>query len=485
MLERINTLLTPLDNLLKKYRNSIWYVFLFLTFCSFGFFFVPNGVKESGEKAIFVLWIILWIPIFARVFGLRIFQSMMPLRKELGILMGTLAFVHAWSFFLQARAYIEPRDFLIQSWLPSYLGFGLLAFLISIPLTLTSSTWMMKKMGKYWKVLHRSVYAIIIFSVVHVVLLKFARHFEVWPVLILVAYFGFKILEWKGITFAKKDTKKSYPKWQKWFCVPCGFIYDPVLGDADSGIQAGTEFTDIPDDWSCPTCGVKKSDFIPYEEWKNTSSGYNAKIIEKTFLNPMTLELVIETLEKLESTPWQFMSFAWRDGEGDFTRSYSIVERKGNRFTFTIKLSENGRGARLLRDIAIGASIRIKWVFGKFLLQDTKNPKVFIATGTGLAPMYNMITHMESAIKKSLYFTVSTKDELFYTEKLRSIPHLDLHIHTTREQVEWYEFGRVDVSMIEALPDTEWYLCGNPRMVSEAREKLNAKWYEKVYSEEF
>lgn len=92
---------------------------------------------------------------------------------------------------------------------------------------------------------------------------------------------------------------------------------------------------------------------------------------------------------------------------------------------------------------------------------------------------------MESAIKKSLYFTVSTKDELFYTEKLRSIPHLDLHIHTTREQVEWYEFGRVDVSMIEALPDTEWYLCGNPKMVTEAREKLNAKWCEKVYSEEF
>lgn len=35
-------------------------------------------------------------------------------------------------------------------------------------------------------------------------------------------------------------------------------IYNPVIGDPDSGIAAGTAFTDIPDDWSCPICGATK-----------------------------------------------------------------------------------------------------------------------------------------------------------------------------------------------------------------------------------
>ncbi|MHC5598886.1 MAG: rubredoxin [Nostoc sp.] len=28
----------------------------------------------------------------------------------------------------------------------------------------------------------------------------------------------------------------------------------------------GTAFEEIPEDWVCPTCGVKKDDFEPYEE---------------------------------------------------------------------------------------------------------------------------------------------------------------------------------------------------------------------------
>ena len=44
-------------------------------------------------------------------------------------------------------------------------------------------------------------------------------------------------------------------------CVICDYIYDPALGDPDSGIAAGTLFDDIPDDWVCPICGADKSNF--------------------------------------------------------------------------------------------------------------------------------------------------------------------------------------------------------------------------------
>ena len=42
-------------------------------------------------------------------------------------------------------------------------------------------------------------------------------------------------------------------------------IYDPEQGDPESGIEPGTAFEDIPDDWTCPLCGVGKEDFEPYE----------------------------------------------------------------------------------------------------------------------------------------------------------------------------------------------------------------------------
>ena len=39
---------------------------------------------------------------------------------------------------------------------------------------------------------------------------------------------------------------------KKFECEPCGYIYDPAVGDPDGGIAPGTAFEDIPDDWVCP-----------------------------------------------------------------------------------------------------------------------------------------------------------------------------------------------------------------------------------------
>jgi rubredoxin len=47
----------------------------------------------------------------------------------------------------------------------------------------------------------------------------------------------------------------------KWICTACGYVYDPEVGDPDSGIEAGTKFEDIPDDWVCPLCGLGKDAF--------------------------------------------------------------------------------------------------------------------------------------------------------------------------------------------------------------------------------
>lgn len=44
-------------------------------------------------------------------------------------------------------------------------------------------------------------------------------------------------------------------------CVVCGYIYEETAGDTDHGIAPDTRWSDIPDTWQCPECGVGKSDF--------------------------------------------------------------------------------------------------------------------------------------------------------------------------------------------------------------------------------
>ena len=47
----------------------------------------------------------------------------------------------------------------------------------------------------------------------------------------------------------------------KYVCKVCDYIYYPEVGDSDSGIEPGTRFEDIPDDWICPDCGLDKTAF--------------------------------------------------------------------------------------------------------------------------------------------------------------------------------------------------------------------------------
>ncbi|NCE72674.1 rubredoxin [Odoribacter sp. Z80] len=53
---------------------------------------------------------------------------------------------------------------------------------------------------------------------------------------------------------------------KKYICTVCDYVYDPALGDPDSGIEPGTAFEDLPDDWVCPLCGVGKDEFEPVQE---------------------------------------------------------------------------------------------------------------------------------------------------------------------------------------------------------------------------
>ena len=49
---------------------------------------------------------------------------------------------------------------------------------------------------------------------------------------------------------------------KKYRCMVCGHEYDEAEGDHIRGFHTGTLFEDLPDDWTCPVCGVGKDEYV-------------------------------------------------------------------------------------------------------------------------------------------------------------------------------------------------------------------------------
>ncbi|MFA6947781.1 MAG: rubredoxin [Eubacteriales bacterium] len=51
----------------------------------------------------------------------------------------------------------------------------------------------------------------------------------------------------------------------KYVC-PCGYEYDPEKGDPENDIAPGTPWEEVPDDFTCPICGLDKESFEAVDE---------------------------------------------------------------------------------------------------------------------------------------------------------------------------------------------------------------------------
>lgn len=56
--------------------------------------------------------------------------------------------------------------------------------------------------------------------------------------------------------------KKPAPSYPLHVCNGCGYVYDPAVGDEENGVDPGTLFNKLPEDWICPLCGEEKDQFI-------------------------------------------------------------------------------------------------------------------------------------------------------------------------------------------------------------------------------
>lgn len=52
----------------------------------------------------------------------------------------------------------------------------------------------------------------------------------------------------------------------QYVCLDCGWTYDEEAGLPEKGIKPGTKWEDLPDDFQCPDCEVKKSDINMWQK---------------------------------------------------------------------------------------------------------------------------------------------------------------------------------------------------------------------------
>jgi rubredoxin len=72
---------------------------------------------------------------------------------------------------------------------------------------------------------------------------------------------------------ATKRPAKTQIKVKKYKCIYCGYIYSPLRGEPHNGVPAGTLFEDLPDTYVCPVCGSQGKGKIGtwgFEEWRPT-----------------------------------------------------------------------------------------------------------------------------------------------------------------------------------------------------------------------
>ena len=74
----------------------------------------------------------------------------------------------------------------------------------------------------------------------------------------LLAFADELCADYHGAEASKEREEKNM---KKYACPVCGWIYDEAEGLPEEGIEAGTEWEDVPEDFVCPLCGVAKAEF--------------------------------------------------------------------------------------------------------------------------------------------------------------------------------------------------------------------------------
>lgn len=463
--------------------TSIFGAIFYKIFFDLIFLDINSTLRASWQVSyLFIIASLCVTPIITIFKNIEKTDIFIMLRKIFGILAFIFFVKHGLQYFL-VDYYYEHHTYttitVIATIVENILNrtdvfIWVIAWIIILALWFTSNNLSQKLLWiKKWKLLHKTAYFLIIIVLFHV---AFAARFDWFYSLLFVMLISLRLTAY--LLPNNQIVDKS--KMNRYVCNPCGYIYSEALWDPQWWLEPWTKFDEIPDSWICPVCWAAKNDFKPVFgkiktiEWT---------LIDYKMLTVNVLEIKVKFNIKLHFNPWQYMQFSMQDDEWEFIRNYSILDWSNNIYTFAIKLVENGRWSEYLKNALIGDKISIISVTGNFVLQKCKYKKVFIATWTWITPIIPMLKSCNCY--KTLFFGVATKSDIIYEEKFSSISKLDTKIYLSQENLDWYNYGRIDVNIMNYDLNTEFYISWSKNIVEDIGSKLAKKWYTKIFMEKY
>jgi ferredoxin-NADP reductase len=183
--------------------------------------------------------------------------------------------------------------------------------------------------------------------------------------------------------------------------------------------------------------------------------------------------------------------FAFRAGQavligahgGETRRPYSIASspeesRRDDCLELLVGVDANGApGAHLT--LAAGEKVDVEGPLGSFTFPESPEERrfVFIAGGTGIAPLRAMLHHALTVPHDAIgvFYSARTPDEFAYQDELKSLAasgRIELHQTVTRPADHAWEGarGRIDRLALQRLihdPQTLCFVCGPPSLVAE------------------
>jgi ferredoxin-NADP reductase len=244
---------------------------------------------------------------------------------------------------------------------------------------------------------------------------------------------------------------------------------------------------------------------------------FTARLARKVCLSERTqcfhFEFVVDELASFDFSPGQFVSTIAEDSNGKMqTRAYSIASApRGNQFDLCVNRVEGGFFSNLVCNMEVGERVTFHGPHGLFLLRQPLTDAIFIATGTGVAPMLGFTQHLfpesgeDLSEGRDIWMVYGTRweSELYYREYFEDIAdkHSNFHYIATlsrapegwkgnrgyvQEYVRKIVEGRAERDHLPTPTATETpgfdihaYICGLNEMVSGNRDQLIALGWEK------
>lgn len=210
--------------------------------------------------------------------------------------------------------------------------------------------------------------------------------------------------------------------------------------------------------------------------------------MEKLAPDVMALWLKLPSNERLQFLPGQYIDFLLKDGT---RRSFSLANTPEEDALLELHIRHVPGGKftdHVFNTMKVKDIMRIRGPHGSFFLRESDKPAIFVAGGTGFAPIKSMLAHaFHHAVDREfvLYWGVRTLADLYQAQtpsawqqthgNFRFIPVLSAPVSSDNWSGRTGYVHEAVLADFVDLSGHEAYVCGAPAMVDAARKAFTAR----------